>query len=51
MYGRGHVKNSDSWRQVGRKASTPMFQTTASERIAKLEAKQAAEKAAKEASK
>ena len=49
MYGRGHLRNSDSKRQV--KYGPPMFQTTAAERIARWEAKVAAEKAAKEASK
>jgi hypothetical protein len=42
MYGRGHLRNSDSKRQVRKGA--PMFQTTAAERIAKWEAKQAEEK-------
>jgi hypothetical protein len=51
MYRKGHLRNSDTWRQVGRKASTPMFLTSAAERIAKWEAKQAEEKAAKETSK
>ena len=51
MYGRGHVRNSDSWRQVGRKARTPMFTMTAAERVAAWEKKQADAKAAKEASK
>jgi hypothetical protein len=45
MYRRGHLRNSDTWRQVGRKPATPMFQTTAAERIAKWEAKQAEAKA------
>ena len=49
MYGRGHLRNSDSKRQ--KHHGIPMFQITAAERIAKWEAKQAAEKAAKEASK
>ena len=43
MYGRGHLRNSDSKRQVRKGA--PMFTMTAAERIAKWEAKQAAEKA------
>jgi hypothetical protein len=50
MYRRGHLRNSDTWRQVGRKPSTPMFTMTAAERVAKWEARQAAEKA-KQASK
>jgi hypothetical protein len=49
MYGRGHLRNSDSKRQV--RKGVPMFTMTAAERIAKWEAKVAAEKAAKEASK
>lgn len=49
MYGRGHLRNSDSRQQVRKGA--PMFTMTAEERIARWEAKQAAEKAAKEAAK
>ena len=43
MYGRGHVRNSDSKRQV--RYGTPLFTTTAAERIAAWEKKQAAAKA------
>jgi len=47
MYGqRGKVRNSDTWRQVGRQASQPMFLTTAAERIKAWETKVAAEQAA-----
>ena len=49
MYGQCHLRNSDS-RQQARKGA-PLFTMTAAERIARWEAKQAAEKAAKEASK
>ena len=49
MYGRGHLRNSDSKHQVRKGA--PMFTMTATERIARWEAKQAAEKATQEASK
>ena len=48
MYGRGHLRNSDSKRQV--KKGAPMFTMTAAERIAAWEKKQAEEKA-KQASK
>jgi hypothetical protein len=39
MYGRGHLRNSDSKRQVRKGA--PMFTMTAAERIAAWEKKQA----------
>ena len=45
MYGRGHLRNSDSKRQV--RYGTPMFQTTAAERVAAWEKKQAEAKAKK----
>jgi hypothetical protein len=45
MYRRGHLRNSDTWRQVGRKPSTPMFTMTAAERVAAWEKKQAEAKA------
>lgn len=51
MYGRGHLRNSDSWRQVGRKPSQPMYMESAEVRIARWEAKVAAQKAAQEAEK
>lgn len=41
MYRRGHLRNSDSKRQV--RYGTPLFRTTAAERIAAWEQKQAAE--------
>ena len=49
MYGRGHGKTFTGRQHV--RHGVPQFQTTAAERIQAWEKKQAAEQAAKEASK
>jgi hypothetical protein len=49
MYGRGHLRTGTG--KQHKHHGPPMFPTTAAERIAAWEAKQAAAKAAKEASK